>query len=131
VNIKKVELPQYEDRRGLLAVAEKFGFPAERAFWIYGARPGDSRGNHAHYHCSQLLVAVQGGVTLEVFDGWMLETNALSSPINAVIVPPLHWITLKNFSRSAIVLVLCSHEYDKSDVIADLQKFQDLARGQT
>ena len=125
--IQKLKLSQYEDGRGLLIVAEKFGIAAKRAFWIYGA-PGQIRGNHAHHRCSQIFIAVQRNAILEIFDGWMTEEVSLSSPTDAIIVPPLHWITIKNFSQSAIILVLCSHEYDETDVITDLQKFQDFVR---
>ena len=67
---------------------------------------------HANRISYQYLVAVNGSVdiTLEDKDGRC--TYHLDSKDKGLLVPPLTWNELKNFSRDAVLLVFASHPYD-------------------
>lgn len=102
-----IHLPCFYDHRGSLCVAQSgssLPFPAERVFWIFGVPSGRGRGGHAHRSQSQAIVAVHGSVTVILDNGESTCTFHLSSPEEALIVPPGIWNILENFSPEQYVL---------------------------
>lgn len=101
------------------------GFPFEpkRVFYLYDIPAGESRGAHAHKTCHQLLVAVAGSFTVELFDGSNHNSYQLNQPTKGLHIPPGYWASEVNFSGGAICLVLASHEYDESDYIRRLDEY--------
>ncbi len=108
-----VQLPAFEDDRGVLAVgdAAALGFVPRRAFWIWHA--SQPRGNHAHKACTQAVVAVAGSFRVRCGE----VDLRLASPRFACLVPPGFVLTLDEFSGNGVALVLCSHDFDKEDYV--------------
>ncbi len=115
-----IQLPSFEDERGVLAVGEaaSLGFVPRRAFWIWQAVL--PRGNHAHKACWQAVVAVSGSFRIQAGD----VNLRLASPRFACVVPPGFVLTLDEFSCNGVAVVLCSHEYDKEDFVGPLPEPQ-------
>jgi quercetin dioxygenase-like cupin family protein len=113
-----VELPTHRDLRGDLVVLERqLPFAVQRVFWITNA-DGAKRGGHRHRKTRQALVALAGRVEVLMDDGKHRETVALDRPGRCLLVEPEDWHTM-TFGPGAILLVLASEPYDKSDYVAE------------
>lgn len=111
-----LSLPTFEDARGSLTVLEKaLPFDVVRSYWIYGA-DGQKRGGHRHIYTRQALVALSGLVTMYMNDGVTEETIELNHPSQCLLVEPKDWHTM-TFSKGAVLLVMSSHPYDRSEYI--------------
>lgn len=125
--IQLVDIPQRGDERGGLSVAEVGGalpFPVRRAYWIYGTKPGVSRGFHAHRKLYQLCVCVAGSVRIALFDGRREESIILDSPNRGLLIGPGLWREMHDFSPGAALVVLANAEYDEADYIRDKSQFK-------
>lgn len=115
-HFKILYLPTFEDPRGALTVLEDaLPFPVVRMYWIYGA-DGQVRGGHRHTYTRQALAAVHGHVSMYMNDGISEETILLDHPSKCLLVEPEDWHTME-FSKDAVLLVLSSHPYDRTEYI--------------
>lgn len=111
-----LNLPTFTDSRGSLSVLEgALPFTPVRTYWIYGA-DGQTRGGHRHTHTRQALVAVSGGVSVFMNDGVTSDTVELNHPSQCLLVEPKDWHTM-TFGPGAVLLVMSSHPYDRSEYI--------------
>jgi hypothetical protein len=111
-----LNLPTFSDPRGSLTVLERaLPFEVVRTYWIYGA-DGQTRGGHRHSHTRQALVAVSGQVEIYMNDGITEEAILLDHPGQCLLVEPKDWHTM-HFSNGAVLLVMSSHAYDRSEYI--------------
>ena len=118
----------YDNSEGALCVAESssVGLPfiIKRVYYIYGAKNGTVRGNHAHKALKQVLICVYGKieVTLDKGNG---EVNSilLSDPSTGLFVGPSTWRTMKWLQNDSVLLVLASEHYNADDYIRDYEKF--------
>lgn len=127
--IQIIEIPHHGDLRGGLAVAEIGGalsFPVRRAYWIYGTKPGVSRGFHAHKMLRQLCICIAGSVRMVLFDGKDEVSVVLDSPTKGLVIGPGLWREMHDFSTDAILLVLADAEFDESDYIRDRAVFIEM-----
>lgn len=111
-----LDLPTFTDPRGSLTVLEKaLPFAAVRTYCIYGA-DGQTRGGHRHRHTRQALVALNGEVTIYMNDGVASDNVVLQRPGQCLLVEPKDWHTM-TFGPGAVLLVMSSHPYDRSEYI--------------
>ncbi len=111
-----LNLPTHTDGRGSLTVLEGvLPFPVVRSYWIYGA-DGQTRGGHRHRFTRQALVAVNGSVTIYMNDGVGEASVDLTHPGQCLLVEPKDWHTM-TFGEGAVLLVMSSHPYDRSEYI--------------
>lgn len=111
-----LNLPTFDDPRGALTVLERaLPFEVARVYWIYGA-DGQTRGGHRHTYTRQALVALSGVVSMYMNDGVTEETIALNHPSKCLLVEPKDWHTM-TFDENAVLLVMSSHPYDRSEYI--------------
>jgi len=94
-----------------------------RLFYAFNVPDGEVRGKHAHKECDQLLVALNGTITVSVQDGVDARKVILDSPSKALFLPAGLWAEEK-YMNHAILLALCSQEYDKSDYISNLEEYR-------
>lgn len=124
-----VPLPTRRDQRGALTIAQHGdiieGFQFERAFWIYDVPQDAERGAHAHRTCAELFVVVHGSFDLELFDGRCHTTLHLDRPDQAVLIRPMVWCRLHNFSPDFVGLCLASQEYLPEGYINSLEEYRD------
>ena len=114
------------DQRGGLSVVEEGGalpFPVRRAYWVYGTQPGVSRGFHAHRRLRQLCFCLQGSVRMLLFDGRAEESVTLRPASGGLLLPPLLWHEMHDFSGDCVLAVLADAEYDEADYIRDRDQF--------
>lgn len=119
----------FSDERGDLTIADanpngNFPFEIRRVFWISGVPKGQTRGTHAHQWCSEALAAVHGRFKVKVDTGqgepFVVE---LSSPGQGLLIPPLVWCELFDFSSDAVCLCLASGGYDEEGYLKDYDAF--------
>lgn len=115
-----VDLKTVIDERGRLTVAERLPFAIKRAYWLYGVDPEKTRGGHAHRKVNRLMVAVAGKFRIAV-DG--SADRYLWEPSVGLLIPPMKWVVLSDFSPDAVVLVLASEEHDEADCIRDYAEY--------
>jgi len=115
-NFSIVRLPTHGDARGSLTVQDgALPFPVVRTYWIHGA-DGQLRGGHRHRQTRQALVAVAGSVSIYLNDGAAQAQIELSHPGQCLLVEPKDWHTMR-FGAGAVLLVMSSHGYDRSEYI--------------
>lgn len=115
------KFPTFTDPRGSLGVVE-FGeipFVPQRIFWIFGVAEGENRANHGHRECEQLVFVQQGSIGAVTIDRNGSTTEWALGLGEYLDIPPRHWLQLKDFSEGAVVGVLASHPYDRSEYIDD------------
>ena len=110
-----IDLNTHSDDRGRLTVVEKeLGFPIARVFYIHNAV--GVRGGHGHFKTLMGLIAVSGSCRILVRRVGCEELSyELHRPDQVLLLETGEWHEMFDFSPDAILLVLASREYDKSD----------------
>ncbi len=124
-NIKIIEIPKIEDRRGNLAVIEKDLLPYEvkRVYYLYDVPSDAYRGGHAHIEQYEFLIALSGSFEVIVDDGDKKQTITLNKPNKGLLIPIGIWRELENFSSGSVCLVLASDVFDEADYVRDYNDF--------
>lgn len=111
------DIPSVPDERGVLAFFDPgsgFPFAPARVFYLHSVPAGARRAGHAVRGCEQLITVVAGSCTLEVWDGKESRQFHLAGRNQGILVPPLVWRELSDFSADAVCLVLASRPYDEN-----------------
>lgn len=127
-----ITLPKISDPRGNLTFIQKgHGLPFEpkRVFWTFNVPSGASRGGHAFLRQTELIVAINGSfdVCIKHADG-TVETHFLNRGNQGVLLPPLTWRSMENFSSNGMGLHLSDSRFDEGDYIHDFQEFKAALR---
>lgn len=120
-----------DDRGSLIALEGSRDLPFEirRAYYIFGTKPGVTRGRHAHHALNQLAVAVSGRCTMTLDDGRNRRDVILDDPAAGLLIGPMVWREMSHFSADCVLLVLADSPYSEEDYIRDYDRFAALARG--
>lgn len=125
-----ITLPKISDPRGNLTfIQEGHGLPFEpkRVFWTFNVPSGASRGGHAYFRQTELIVAINGSfdVCITHPDG-TVETYFLNRGDQGILLPRLTWRSMENFSTNAMGLHLSDSRFDESDYIRDFSAYKAL-----
>jgi len=124
--VELVTLHVAADMRGKLTVGElKDGLPfiPRRIFMVHDVPNRETRGEHAHRECHQLLICVSGQCVAVADDGRARQEFLLNTNSRALYMPPRIWGTQYQYSEDAVLLVLASHLYDPDDYVRDYRDF--------
>lgn len=127
--VKLFELPNHLDLRGNLTVGEfekDFPFIPKRYFLVYGVSSERVRGEHAHHHCHQFLICVNGICSVIADDGYERQEFCLDRPNQGLYLPPMTWGIQYKFLKDAVLLVFASEKYEPEDYIRNYSIFRDL-----
>lgn len=119
-------------RGGLMVIEEGNTMPflARRAYWVYATAPEAVRGSHAHRRLHQLCFCVAGSVTMRLFDGLREEAVRLEPGMGSLLLPPMLWHEMLDFSPDCVLAVFADAEYDEADYIRDREAFvREVAAG--
>ncbi len=121
-----ITLNKIADPRGNLSVAEQLKdvpFRVSRVYWTYDIPAGSLRGGHAHRHCREFIIAVNGSFCVTLDDGSQRQPYQLNRPYLGLLVDTGIWRTLDDFSAGSVCLVLAEDPYDEADYIYDYEEF--------
>lgn len=125
-----VDLPVVHDPRGNLTVVEggrQVPFDIARVYYLYDVPSGSERAGHAHKVLRQLVIAASGSFSIHLDDGRVQESIFLNRSHKAVLIGPMVWRVINNFSSGAVCLVMASTVYDESDYFRDHATFRTAA----
>lgn len=124
------ELRHVVDRvRGNLVVcdfSQELPFLPRRCFMTYAIPSEQTRGEHAHRHCSQFLICTHGECHIRVDDGENSEEFCLNRPTLGILIPPLVWATQHLHSPDSVLMILASRSYEPEDYIRDYREFLNM-----
>ena len=119
-----------DERGNLIAIEEcrEFPFKIARVYFLYGTNDGVTRGLHAHRKLNQFAVPVAGSCDMLVDDGLRRMSIKLDDPAAGLLLPPMVWREMSNFSNDCVLMVVADAPYDHSDYIRDYDEFVMEAR---
>ena len=126
--IEWVDLPNLGDSRGALVVAESnksIPFDIKRLYYIFDTKSDVPRGFHAHKQLHQVAFCIKGKCKMLMDDGKQKQEVWLDKPNKGLMIPPMVWHEMHDFSEDCVLLVLASEYYDEADYIRDYNDFKN------
>lgn len=121
-----IDLPKIQDPRGNLTFIEggnHVPFDISRVFYLYDVPGGADRGGHALKTCAQFLIAMSGSFDVIVKDGLQEKRFQLNRSYYGLLLPPLIWREMDNFSSGSVCMVLASKKYEEADYYRDFAEY--------
>ena len=72
------------------------------------------RGGHAHRDTDQVVIAISGSFTVELFDGKDYMCFDMNDSTQGLYIPRMIFISMYNFSAGSVCLVIANSFYDMS-----------------
>ena len=128
-----VTLPRIvDDRDGVLCIMnslQEIPFEIKRMYYINNLDPKSSlRGKHAHRKLRQVIFCINGCFTLTLDDGETQQEILMREDNVGIILDPMLWHTMHDFSSGCVLLVAASDYYDEADYIRNYDEFMRLVR---
>ena len=126
MNIQVFKLLPHGDERGSLIALEverNIPFKIERVYYMYGTSEGVRRGYHAHRTLRQVAISVRGSCRFLLDDGEEQIDLSLDNSTQALLIEPLIWHEMFDFSEDGVLLMLADQPYQADDYIRDYDQF--------
>lgn len=130
MNIDKcqiIEVPKISDPRGNLSFIEgnkHVPFNIKRVYYLYDVPGGAERGGHAHKDLYQFIIAMSGSFDVILNDGFKSKRIHLNRSYYGLLICPMIWREVDNFSSGAVCLVLASDYFDESDYYRNYDEYK-------
>jgi len=120
-----ITLPKISDSRGNLSFLEEGICPFEfkRIYYLYDIPAESTRGGHAHKALKQLIIPLAGSFNVLLDDGDNKKEVNLYKPHQGLLICPMIWRELNQFSSGAVCLVLASEKFDEDDYFRFYEDF--------
>jgi len=131
MNIKIFTLQVHGDERGSLIALEQdrnIPFAVKRIYYMFGTQPNVRRGFHAHKNLRQIAVAVRGSCRFVFDDGNERVELLLDHSSQAILIEPMVWHEMYDFSEDCVLLVMADEFYEETDYIRDYDEFLKLVK---
>lgn len=128
-----IDLPKVADPRGNLTYLEggrHIPFNIKRVFYLYDVPGGEMRAGHALKTCYQFIIAASGSFDVTLNDGEQKQRYHLNRSYKGLLIPPLIWREIDDFSSGSVCLVLASEYFSEADYYREYADFLKAARGQ-
>ena len=125
--IEWIELPNLGDARGSLMVLESnknVPFKVKRIYYILDAKPDVPRGFHAHKELMQLAFCIKGSCNMIMDNGIEKQQVRIDKSNIGLMIPPMVWHEMHDFSDDCVMLVLASDYYSENDYIREYKEFK-------
>tara|TARA_B100000780_G_C21121539_1_gene454341 strand:+ start:1936 stop:2352 length:417 start_codon:yes stop_codon:yes gene_type:complete len=127
---KFIKLKKFKNLHGSLfainsLTQNEFPFEIKRIFFVKATK-NSIRGNHAHIHCSQLLICLNGKIEVTTFDRNLkkMKFTLDDKSGKALLLPVLNWIKYEFLHKDNLLAVVSDFKYDrKKDYISNFKKF--------
>jgi dTDP-4-dehydrorhamnose 3,5-epimerase-like enzyme len=126
MEIKLIQLQKHGDSRGSLVALEdqkEVPFPIRRVYYMFDCEKEVRRGFHAHKKLRQFLIPVRGSCTFVLDNSKERVEVVLDDPAKGLLVEPMVWHEMGNFSEDCTLMALADAHYDESDYIRDYEEF--------
>jgi dTDP-4-dehydrorhamnose 3,5-epimerase-like enzyme len=130
MEIKTLDFDIKGDSLGYLIALESHKntpFPFKRVYYIFDIDVNDVRGKHAHKKLEQILICCRGKCKVMFDDKREKRTVELDRPNKAVVIPPMVWHEMFDFSPDCLLIAAASDFYDERDYIRSYDEFLRLA----
>lgn len=127
--MKLIELKTYIDGRGSLTSIEgaiDIPFDIQRCYLVHHIEA--ERGGHAHPENQQLVIAAAGSARMNLHDGQNSQSFRLETPTRGLLIDPMTWIEISEFTSDAVLLVLASTHYNNQKTIRNWDQFMALKK---
>ena len=111
---KLISIKKNVEADGTLFVMEhnrEVPFPIERIFFVAGVKSGASRGDHATKETRLILFPVSGSCDVVVDDGEDRETFHMDDPARGVLIEPMIWRSMQNFTPDCVMMAVCDRPF--------------------
>lgn len=122
-----IEFAPKGDERGWLIALENLKevpFEIKRVYYIYGTQGVVRRGKHAHRELRQIAVCVHGSCRFIMDNGTERREFLMNRCDRGLMIEPMVWHEMDQFSPDCILLVLASDLYDEKDYIRNYAEFE-------
>ena len=127
--VKLISLPSVVDSRGVLTAIEgtkDIPFEIKRIFYMHHIKR--DRGGHAHRDTDQVVIAISGSFTVELFDGKDYKHFDMKDPAQGLYIPRMIFITMYNFTSQSVCLVMANCFYDMSRSFRSKEEYLNFLR---
>jgi dTDP-4-dehydrorhamnose 3,5-epimerase-like enzyme len=121
-----ISLNSFRDSRGVLTPIDfekQIDFLPKRTFILSDSSLETIRGEHAHRDCVQAIQCLRGEVEISIDNGAEKSVEKLSRIEYVLLIPTLHWISLKFLETNSQVIVYASHPYEEKDYLRNYDEF--------
>lgn len=132
-SFEDIEFDKIKDLRGNLSFIEfpkNLPFQIKRVFWIYDVPSGETRGGHAFKKSTEVIVALSGSFNIVITspdkEQWLVTLNQANK---GIILPPLTWRHMDNFSTNSLALHISNTFYSENDYIRDFSQYKSFRDG--
>ena len=126
MKIEYIPLQVHGDERGSLIALEEtknIPFNIKRIYYMFNTQKGIHRGFHAHKELIQVAIPVKGSCKFLLDDGNEKVTITLSNPALGLLIEPMIWHEMYDYSEDCVLMVIASDSYDESDYIRNYQDY--------
>ena len=102
-------------------------FDIKRIYYISKVPQNITRGFHAHRKLHQVLICLNGSVTIKVKTPKEETEFILDNSSVGLYIGPYIWREMYNFSEGAVLLVLASDYYNEDDYIRNIDFYMQEA----
>lgn len=123
--VRLLAFPKFPSEAGELCVYEgssEIPYDIARTFSICAPK-GATRGDHAHYKCSQVVICVHGVCEVVCSDGKEIRKFKLKSANQGLLIPPTIWAGQAYMEENTVLVVLCDRAYETDDYIRNYDTF--------
>ncbi|MGL4604027.1 MAG: sugar 3,4-ketoisomerase [Iodobacter sp.] len=128
MQLKLIQLQTHGDERGSLVSLEEeknIPFPIKRVYYLFGTKEGVRRGFHAHKELKQVAIVMRGSCRFLLDDGKEKIELVLDNPAQGLMIDPLIWHEMYDFSEDCVLMVLADDYYNESDYLRNYDEFID------
>lgn len=127
MKIEIINFPKHGDERGALVVLEEqksVPFDVKRIYYMFDTKKDVRRGFHAHKKLRQLAIPVQGHCKFLLDDGNEAIEILVDNPTQGLMIEPMIWHEMFDYSENCVLMVLADDYYDESDYIRNYEEFK-------
>jgi len=99
-------------------------FIPKRIFYVRGVPNNGIRGKHAHIQCFQIYICINGEINVHIINSLGEEHYCNLKKDDCLLIPPFLWTEEQFIGEESVLLVLCSHEYNKDDYIYSVDELK-------
>ena len=103
-------------------------FEIKRTYFVYDISMDDTRGKHAHRKLRQVLICAKGRCKVRFDDNNEKKTVELDGPGKGVVIEPMIWHEMYDFSPDCLLIGLANDFYDESDYIRNYEEYRRARR---